>query len=940
MFLLVLTSLATATIDWDIESSMFMPWMNVSNSENGLLDLSGNNNDGVITGDVAFTNSSQDSFIFDGFTDYVVSPHDITSSGTTINLWFNTAVVGDYDRFVTASDTTNRIYFGFNDGKIWYRIGSLGDTEGDTSINTDEWYMVTLVWDNDDVQLYLNGIVDDTLQSTVFNNPTSNNLVWGTSQTYGSAYMYNGMMNSPAVLNKKLTSTEVLDLFNEGRTYNPYDVPPPVGTVSKTEEVITQLQPSDVTITSGTWQSVMSGDFSLDNTSNSSARVTFNALGQVQSGELGCRILIDYLYDYGSELNRSVTKNKYGALSVQTEIAELSNGSHHIDLQCRRASGVASKFVISDAVGINRFFFSEARDEPIAVRSDDFSDTLTSSYVALEQFDINISEEVMDSEHVKFLLSDVNVQYDYSSTGWLNTYIDINGTVSEVYSRYGSAGSTGSVGYSLSVDMNGYVNDTVTVTVYGKYSNSGAGSVSGNVVTRELILKQTEVNHSSESSHNYASNTYSVVSSQIIDVDSSSSINVRASAMVEAGLSSATEEVRFLLRINSTDGSEIVRSVGSINEPGVIMIQNLFDVSAGRYNIQLLAKDDESVGLGGSYVVRGVDLSSYIANKVVLVPNQINFTAYDYNNLSSIQNFSLESSAGGIFSTTNGVITLSPTINFCDYTYFSPSVYLNHTYLDHNCSNNLNGSMWQTDVSFEATELFTNDSLSNVSFYDFTNYSVADTVESWDVSGIGATSLGITWDGTYFYVSQNDDQTIYKYYENYTYTGTSYDISATTTGIRGLKYYDSKFYIADDASHKIFVFNEDFTLNNTITPTALHGSIVDLTIKNNIIYCPDNSDDLIYTYYINGTYINSYDISANTITARGIAHIGNYFYVVDTDQQEIDIYNIEFNYMSKSSYTSSTTQVYGLDFKDSSLYLSDNSADTILIFETAILDYR
>ena len=166
--LILLSSFASATIDWNNDVNMFLPLANVTNSTTGLLDLTSNNNDGTAYNGVTFTNSSQNSFDFDGTGDYISTPTTLTNK-FSISQWVKFNTVGaTINSFYTTIETTDRDGFNFlkfNNNKLLmniYKSNSAVDyiysTKDDFAINT--WYNIVLTYDTGVAKIYINGVSD------------------------------------------------------------------------------------------------------------------------------------------------------------------------------------------------------------------------------------------------------------------------------------------------------------------------------------------------------------------------------------------------------------------------------------------------------------------------------------------------------------------------------------------------------------------------------------------------------------------------------------------------------------------------------------------------------------------------------------------------------------------------------------------------------------
>jgi len=99
-----------------------------------------------------------------------------------------------------------RLYLGTHSNqRLWYRIGNIPDTYGDTVLRTGRWYMPSLSWDNGVIQLYLNAQPDDTPQADVLAAIEANHYIGNTALLN---LPLNGWVAEHLVYNRPLTSWE------------------------------------------------------------------------------------------------------------------------------------------------------------------------------------------------------------------------------------------------------------------------------------------------------------------------------------------------------------------------------------------------------------------------------------------------------------------------------------------------------------------------------------------------------------------------------------------------------------------------------------------------------------------------------------------------------------------------------------------------------------
>lgn len=89
----------------------------------------------------------------------------------SINLWINLSSTGNYS-IVESSDVLDISYIDDGNGlqfNIWDSTNTNYSVRSGSSLNTNEWYMISLVYDKSDLNGYVNGNVEGS-QSTSTND--------------------------------------------------------------------------------------------------------------------------------------------------------------------------------------------------------------------------------------------------------------------------------------------------------------------------------------------------------------------------------------------------------------------------------------------------------------------------------------------------------------------------------------------------------------------------------------------------------------------------------------------------------------------------------------------------------------------------------------------------------------------------------------------------
>jgi hypothetical protein len=202
---------------------------NMSNISTTVIDLSGNLN-GTASG-VTFTNDSISKYsYFDGANDYITtnSKHDYLQR--TYNLWVQSVDIDVGRMILTSKDD------GFGQGVyIENNHGGSSDTYMGIKTNTDSsfsslsngnngsWYNLAFSFDesNGEVKYYVDGVSvkNDTVTGTI---TEQYELTLGAGEFLPSDE-FEGYIANVGVWSRILTDDEILTIYNEGRSANPYE---------------------------------------------------------------------------------------------------------------------------------------------------------------------------------------------------------------------------------------------------------------------------------------------------------------------------------------------------------------------------------------------------------------------------------------------------------------------------------------------------------------------------------------------------------------------------------------------------------------------------------------------------------------------------------------------------------------------------------------------
>ena len=194
-----------------------------TNCNTQVKDMSGYGNDGTLVNGVAITYSNVGGTInFDGTNDYVNITHSSSiqpSTGViTTSAWFYSVETGSiHDRIILNKENEYEISAG--GGYVSYAFRPNWAWVGLTAFNLNQWYNISLTYDQSYQRLYLNGVeVYNAALSGAIGNTYSNDLRIGArSAPAAPSSLFKGYIPVVQIYNRALSAAEVLQNFNTDR---------------------------------------------------------------------------------------------------------------------------------------------------------------------------------------------------------------------------------------------------------------------------------------------------------------------------------------------------------------------------------------------------------------------------------------------------------------------------------------------------------------------------------------------------------------------------------------------------------------------------------------------------------------------------------------------------------------------------------------------------
>ena len=197
-------------------------WWNFEGNAN---DVSGNGNDGIVSGaEIVGGVNNSGAYYFDGIDDYIRVDNNFTNNITelTTACWLKNEGGSSYrcavHKAVSTAVGTSEYWIGVSTGNfLTATIGAIdgvGGAAGETTTTAvvGEWYHMTATWDGNVVRVYVNGVYNKQYNlSTLTNLPTPTR--FGASND-GIQYQFTGIIDDVRIYNRALSAEEIGILYD------------------------------------------------------------------------------------------------------------------------------------------------------------------------------------------------------------------------------------------------------------------------------------------------------------------------------------------------------------------------------------------------------------------------------------------------------------------------------------------------------------------------------------------------------------------------------------------------------------------------------------------------------------------------------------------------------------------------------------------------------
>jgi hypothetical protein len=176
--------------------------------------------------------------------------------------------------------------------------------------------------------------------------------------------------------------------------------------------------------------------------------------------------------------------------------------------------------------------------------------------------------------------------------------------------------------------------------------------------------------------------------------------------------------------------------------------------------------------------------------------------------------------------------------------------------------------------------------------WDETHY----TNEWFDLSGEGTEPLGITWDGSNYWVcfTEVGSGEVYQYTSAGIYTGTNFDTTTEDKYPMGLTWYDNHLWIVGSFTDEVYKYTSAGVYTGVhFDVGAQDGMPVGITWDGEYFWVMGDINDEVYQYNSTGSYTGfHFDVSSAGIHPSDITWDGEYLWILGYTDQEVYQYTI------------------------------------------------
>lgn len=620
------------------------------------------------------------------------------------------------------------------------------------------WVHWTFASTSNNISIYVNGSLVASSNSTVGQMASSTPYNWSLFATFTGANDYLGLMDEIAFWNRSLNSSEISCIANSSVTYSTLNSTCGTGAAPINYDNFTTpsayTRTFNTTINIGpTWITTATQTVNYTETAQTYIGASITVNSTVGAATTQCRIGVNGTY-YNSTETRSLTSGTTGNIYLQTTNITVNAGTYQVTTECQKTSGTNYEVTATTIMGVHLYDDTAARQinynytEPSTI-------TLGGTAVELYKQNFYTNAQTINTNNISIVV-DWRASTTYTSTGNNTIYLNISGETSQNYTRYGTSGSTGSIG-GVYLIRNATNATWYNISYYGK----GAGTISDLKVHTYQLESEPNATH-------YEKKTTSIGTTltNLTTINVSSTKGGTYEVLVIAGINNyntnATNTIGHYKVTNGTKTSqEYLRTypaqLGSTVQRGNLKITESFKGSGTGNTSITLQGYCEVAGCITEYDLVVIILDTEITNE----DDTYTITAYNLYDNTSINTFNVTIDSATV-TTTNGTITLPKggtyTINITANEYYENSTTHNTSTGNLNMSvakwsrtsyqGSISGSTYTPICTLNGTSVTTTAATQQPTwtnyttyitceastYYDQTNFTITHTQENWTLN--------------------------------------------------------------------------------------------------------------------------------------------------------------------------------------------------------------
>jgi len=187
-------------------------------------DESGFGNNGTSYGAVSVNdrnNNANSAYFFNGADAYIQAPNSASlnfQDSITVSLWLNVGQFYNREAYpVSHGNWENRWKISVTNNRIRWTVKTntgVKDLDSKTVLQANTYYDVTACYNGEDLELYINGELDNFTPFTGLINTTTYDLTIGQVLPGNKNYNFNGTIDELRIYNYALSQEEILKLYN------------------------------------------------------------------------------------------------------------------------------------------------------------------------------------------------------------------------------------------------------------------------------------------------------------------------------------------------------------------------------------------------------------------------------------------------------------------------------------------------------------------------------------------------------------------------------------------------------------------------------------------------------------------------------------------------------------------------------------------------------